>query len=43
VTVEGTEHVAPATAAISDAEFFYGHALTARIRQEKVKQGASTE
>ena len=43
VTAEGTEQVAPATAAISDAEFFYGHALTARIRQERVKQGAGTE
>src|SRR5918911_340306 len=43
VTAEGTEQVAPATAAISDAEFFYGHALTARMRQERVKQGAGTE
>lgn len=33
VTKEGTEQVAPAAAAISDAEFFYGHALTCRIRQ----------
>jgi sulfopropanediol 3-dehydrogenase len=33
VTRAGTEQVAPAAAAISDAEFFYGHALTCRIRQ----------
>lgn len=33
VTKAGTEQVAPAAAAISDAEFFYGHALTFRIRQ----------
>lgn len=33
VTKAGTEQVAPAAAAISDAEFFYGHALTCRIRQ----------
>src|SRR5919202_1316955 len=43
VTAEGTEQVGPATAGISDAEFFYGHALTARMRQEKVKQGAGTK
>src|SRR5215204_4095223 len=41
VSAEGTEQIAPAAAAISDAEFFYGHALTCRIRQERVKQEAS--
>jgi sulfopropanediol 3-dehydrogenase len=40
VSAEGTEQIAPAAAAISDAEFFYGHALTCRIRQERVKQEA---
>lgn len=37
VTEEGTDQVAPAAAAISDAEFFYGHALTCRLRQERRK------
>jgi len=37
---EGTRRVAPATAAISDAEDFGGHALTARIRLERVLEGA---
>jgi sulfopropanediol 3-dehydrogenase len=35
VTEEGTGYVAPSAAAISDAEFFYGHALTCRIRLER--------
>ena len=43
VSAEGTEQVAPASAAISDAEFFYGHALTCRIRQERVEQEAGTK
>jgi len=38
VTVEGTEQVAPAAAAIADGEFMLGHALTCRIRQERVGQ-----
>ena len=38
VTEEGTKHVAPSAAAISDAEFFYGHALTCRIRLERSQQ-----
>ncbi|HZY56691.1 MAG TPA: histidinol dehydrogenase, partial [Rubrobacteraceae bacterium] len=42
VSAEGTEQVAPASAAISDAEFFYGHALTCRIRQDRVEQGVGT-
>ncbi len=43
VSAEGTEQVAPASAAMSDAEFFYGHALTCRIRQERVEKGAGTK
>jgi sulfopropanediol 3-dehydrogenase len=35
VTAEGTASVAPVAAAISDAELFAGHALTARIRVER--------
>jgi len=38
VTAEGTEQVAPAAAAVADAEFMLGHALTCRIRQERVGQ-----
>ena len=38
VTKEGTRYVAPPAAAISDAEFFYGHALTCRIRLERSQQ-----
>jgi sulfopropanediol 3-dehydrogenase len=36
LTEEGTRRVAPAAAAISDAEGFAGHALTARMRLERV-------
>ena len=43
VTAEGTEQVAPAAAAIADGEFMLGHALTCRIRQERIKQRASTK
>ena len=43
VSAEGTEQVAPASAAMSDAEFFYGHALTCRIRLERVEKGAGTK
>jgi sulfopropanediol 3-dehydrogenase len=35
---EGTRATAPAAAAISDAEMFAGHALTARIRLERVTE-----
>jgi sulfopropanediol 3-dehydrogenase len=38
VTAEGTEQVAPAAAAIADGEFMLGHALTCRIRQERIGQ-----
>lgn len=37
VAKEGTEQVAPAAAAISDGELMHGHAVTCRIRQERVK------
>ena len=36
LTEEGTRRVAPAAAAISDAEGFAGHALTARMRLERL-------
>jgi sulfopropanediol 3-dehydrogenase len=37
VTAEGTVRVAPAAAAISDGELMLGHAVTCRIREERVK------
>ena len=40
LTPEGTRRVAPAAAAISDAESFAGHALTARMRLDRVEAGA---
>jgi sulfopropanediol 3-dehydrogenase len=40
LTQEGTRSVAPAAAAISDAELFAGHALTARMRLERLGAGA---
>jgi sulfopropanediol 3-dehydrogenase len=36
LTDEGTRRIAPAAAAISDAEQFGGHALTARMRLERL-------
>jgi len=36
LTEEGTRRVAPAAAAISDAESFAGHAITARMRLERL-------
>jgi sulfopropanediol 3-dehydrogenase len=36
LTEEGMRQIAPAAAAISDAELFPGHALTARLRLERV-------
>jgi sulfopropanediol 3-dehydrogenase len=36
LTEEGTRNVAPAAAAISDAEMFAGHAITARMRLERL-------
>jgi len=38
LTAEGTRHVAPAAAAISTAERFAGHALTATMRLERAAQ-----
>src|SRR5215216_3095944 len=38
VSEEGTAQIAPAAAAISDTEFMFGHALTCRIRQERVEK-----
>jgi sulfopropanediol 3-dehydrogenase len=40
LTEEGTRQVAPAAAAISDAELFAGHALTARMRLDRLGAGA---
>jgi sulfopropanediol 3-dehydrogenase len=39
LTEEGTRRIAPAAAAISDAESFAGHALTARMRLERLGTG----
>jgi sulfopropanediol 3-dehydrogenase len=39
VTPEGSKLVAPAVAAISEAEHFEGHALTARLRIEEIHPG----
>jgi sulfopropanediol 3-dehydrogenase len=38
LTAEGTLRIAPAAAAISDAEQFAGHALTARMRLERLSR-----
>lgn len=38
VSEEGTAQIAPVAAAISDTEFMFGHALTCRIRQERVER-----
>jgi sulfopropanediol 3-dehydrogenase len=39
LTAEGTRRIAPAAAAISDAESFGGHALTARMRLDRLGTG----
>jgi sulfopropanediol 3-dehydrogenase len=39
LTPEGTRRVAPSVAAICDAELFEGHALTARMRLERLGAG----
>jgi sulfopropanediol 3-dehydrogenase len=39
LTAEGTRRIAPAAAAISDAELFGGHAITARMRLDQVTAG----
>jgi sulfopropanediol 3-dehydrogenase len=38
LTDEGTKLIAPVAAAISDAEMFSGHALTARLRLERMNE-----
>jgi len=40
LTAEGTGRVAPAAAAISDAEGFAGHAITARMRLDRLEERA---
>jgi sulfopropanediol 3-dehydrogenase len=40
LTAEGTRAIAPAAAAISDAEQFAGHAITARMRLERAEADA---
>src|ERR687889_212935 len=42
VSKEGTAQIAPAAAAISDTEFMFGHALTCRLRQERVEKKTAT-
>jgi len=41
LTDEGTRRIAPAAAAISEAELFGGHALTARMRLERLEEPVS--
>jgi sulfopropanediol 3-dehydrogenase len=43
LTPEGTRRVAPSVAAICDAELFAGHALTARMRLERLAEGGARE
>jgi sulfopropanediol 3-dehydrogenase len=42
LTAEGTRRVAPAVAAICDAELFEGHAVTARMRLERLRDADRT-
>lgn len=42
LTEQGTESIAPAVAAISDAEQFAGHALTATYRLERLRHPAAS-
>jgi sulfopropanediol 3-dehydrogenase len=42
LTDEGTRQIAPAVAAICEAERFAGHALTATMRLERIAQGTPT-
>jgi sulfopropanediol 3-dehydrogenase len=39
VDADGSETIAPSTAAIADAELMYGHALTARLRLRLTEDG----
>ena len=43
VTADGSERVAPSTAAIADAELMFGHALTARLRMTLPERGRTTD
>jgi len=43
LTPEGTRRIAPAVAAISDAEFFGGHAITARMRLERARDRSDAQ
>jgi sulfopropanediol 3-dehydrogenase len=36
---EGTRRIAPVVAAICDAELMHGHAITARLRLERLREG----
>ena len=40
VNADGSERIAPSTAAIADAELMYGHALTARLRLHLAEDGS---
>jgi sulfopropanediol 3-dehydrogenase len=42
LTDEGTRRIAPVVAAICDAELMHGHAITARLRLERVREEIST-
>ena len=42
LTADGSEGIAPSTAAIADAELMFGHALTARIRLHLDERRAAT-
>jgi len=41
LTDEGTRRIAPVVAAICDAELMHGHAITARLRLEQLREGVS--
>jgi sulfopropanediol 3-dehydrogenase len=43
VAAEGTAEVAPAAGAISEGELMLGHAVTCRIREERVKQKSAAQ
>ena len=43
VTAEGTAQVAPAAGAVAEGELMLGHALTCRIREERVGQATAAE
>ena len=43
VAAEGTAEVAPAAGVISEGELMLGHAVTCRIREERVKQKSAAQ